>query len=288
MKNIVIKEVSYDDTDFICLCDELDSFLNCAIGGEDKREKYKKFNHLDTMDHVIVAYDDEAPVGCAALRKYSDENIEVKRVFVREDYRGKNIAGMLIENLIAYSKNMGYTRMILETGEFLKASVRLYLRYGFEKIPNYGEYADMSESFCMARSIKEDDIIFCENRWIDSEPLWELFSSVGWLSANYAQKLAVAFRNAGTVISAWQGERLVGLAEVLDDGELNAYIYYLLVAPDFQNRGIGSRIIEKVKDKYARYLYLVVICEKKDRVTFYERCGFVKGEGATPLQIRML
>lgn len=158
MENIILKEVSYDNADFICLCDELDSFLNRAIGGEDKREKYKKYNHLDTMDYVIVAYDEEKPVGCAALRKYSDEDIEVKRVFVREDYRGKNIGGMLIENLISYSKNLGYARMILETGEFLKASVRLYLRYGFERIQNYGAYVDMSESLCMGRSIKENDI----------------------------------------------------------------------------------------------------------------------------------
>ena len=158
MENIILKEVSYDSKDFIYLCAELDNYLNHAIGGEARREKYKKFNHLDTMDYVIVAYDNEKPAGCAALRKYSDENIEVKRVFVREEYRRKNIGGQIMEKLIAYSKSLGYTHMILETGEFLEASVRLYSRYGFERIPNYGAYIDMTESLCMGRSIEEDDI----------------------------------------------------------------------------------------------------------------------------------
>lgn len=117
--------------------------------GEEKREKYKKFNHLDTMDQVFLAYDGETAVGCAALRQYSDEEVEVKRVFVREAYRGQNIGGRLLEQLIASARESGYRRMILETGEFLAASVRLYARYGFETIENYGAYKNMAESLCM-------------------------------------------------------------------------------------------------------------------------------------------
>lgn len=153
MQDMIIKKVEYDNPDFIKLCDELDAFLNIAIGGESKREKYKKFNHLDTMDVVLIAYDNEKPIGCGALRKYSEEEIEVKRVFVREDYRGLNIGGRLLEELICHAKQMGFERMILETGEFLAASVKLYRRHGFEQIENYGAYKDMPESLCMGREI---------------------------------------------------------------------------------------------------------------------------------------
>lgn len=153
MEQIEIKQVKSDNPDFIRLCQELDEFLNIAIGGEDKREKYKKFNHLDTMDYVLAAYDGEKAVGCGALREYSEEEVEVKRVFVREEYRGKNIGGLLLEGLIAEAKESGYQRMLLETGEFLASSVRLYARYGFERIPNYGQYENMSESLCMGRSL---------------------------------------------------------------------------------------------------------------------------------------
>lgn len=153
MQDMIIKKVEYDNPDFIKLCDELDAFLNIAIGGESKREKYKKFNHLDTMDVVLIAYDNEKPIGCGALRKYSEEETEVKRVFVREDYRGLNIGGRLLEELICHAKQMGFERMILETGEFLAASVKLYRRHGFEQIENYGAYKDMPESLCMGREI---------------------------------------------------------------------------------------------------------------------------------------
>lgn len=285
MSQIELRQVDFKNQEFIVLCGELDMFLNHAIGGESKREKYKKFNHLDTMDYVMVAYDKEYAVGCAALRKYSEKEIEVKRVFVREEYRGKNIGGLLLEHLIAWAKGSGFERMILETGEFLGSSVRLYARYGFEQIENYGAYKDMKESLCMGLNIGKDKIRYCVNKRLNESELENLFNSVGWLSANYADRMVRAFRQAGTVISAYHGDKLIGLVEVLDDGGLNAYIHYLLVHSEYQKRGIGAALIEKVKHKYKDYLYLIVICEKKENVPFYEKMNFkVQGE-ATPMSI---
>lgn len=151
--SITLQQVPYSHPDFLRLCNELDQFLNLAIGGEDKREKYKKYNLLDTMDYVIIAYDGQHAAGCAALRKYSDTEIEVKRVFVQKPYRGQNIGGQLLAHLIEHAQESGYKRMLLETGAFLSASVRLYRRYGFEQISNYGDYKDMPESLCMGRDI---------------------------------------------------------------------------------------------------------------------------------------
>lgn len=284
---VTLKEVNYHCTDFIHLCDELDLFLNHAIGGEQKREKYKKFNILDTLDFVIVAYVNQNPIGCAALRKYSDDDMEVKRFYIREEYRGKNIGGTILERLIKKSKAWGYKRMILETGDFLADSVRLYSRYGFEQIPNYGAYQNMPESLCMGLNITKDAIIYCTGKWMKSEEIKELFESVGWLSANYSERLVRAFRQAQTVISAWQNDKLIGLTEVLDDGEATAYIHYLLVAPAYQNKKIGSYLMEKVKQKYKDYLYLIVLCEKKNTVPFYEKLNFQTAD-VTPLQIRTL
>ncbi|MDE6844139.1 MAG: GNAT family N-acetyltransferase [Lachnospiraceae bacterium] len=152
--SITLQQVPCNHPDFLQLCDELDMFLNRAIGGEDKREKYKKYNYLDTMDYVMIAYDRQHAAGCAALRKYSETEIEVKRVFVRDSYRAQGIGGQMLEHLIQHASEMGYKRMLLETGAFLDASVRLYKRYGFEQIENYGDYKDMPESLCMGRKIK--------------------------------------------------------------------------------------------------------------------------------------
>lgn len=155
---ITLNQVPCNHSDFLQLCSELDTYLNRAIGGEDKREKYKKYNHLNTMDYVIIAYDGQQAqaAGCAALRKYSETEIEVKRVFVKESYRGQGIGGQMLEHLIKHAQEIDYKYILLETGAFLKASVHLYMRYGFMQIENYGDYKDMPESLCMKRDINAD------------------------------------------------------------------------------------------------------------------------------------
>ena len=283
-----LRKTDCENPDFLKLCEELDSFLNHAIGGEEKREKYKKFNHADTMDYVIIAYVNKEPAGCGALRKYSDKEIEVKRIFVRETYRGKHIGSMIIEALITQAEQMGFQRMILETGVFLSASVHLYQQYGFEVIKNYGAYQNMPESLCMGRDIGTEAIYYCRGRQIAEEDLKELFASVGWLSAQYADRLVKVMKTAGTVISAWQDNRLVGLIEVLDDGELTAYVHYLLVHPQFQHRGIAAHMLEVVKKIYQDYLYLILLSEKTDTIPFYEKHGFTVIDDSTPMQIRRL
>lgn len=115
--------------------------------------------------------------------------------------------------------------------------------------------------------------------------LKELYESVGWMSAAYAGRMVKAFKKAGTVVSAWDGEKLVGLAEVLDDGELTAYIHYLLVRPEYQGQGVGRRMLQMVRKQYKEYLYLVVISEKGESVKFYEKCGFLCKDKAAPLMI---
>ena len=82
--------------DFIELCQDLDSFLNKLVGGEENRAEYIPYNQLDDIHNVIVAYDDDIPVGCASFKKYDDKCAEVKRVFVREKYRGKGISNKLM------------------------------------------------------------------------------------------------------------------------------------------------------------------------------------------------
>ena len=143
MNTIIFKSVSWNDKDFIFLCNELDACLNEAVGGENKRKKFVSYNNIDTMDYVLLAYDGDVPVGCA----------ELKRVFVRSDYRKQNIGGMLLDQFIIWAKNANYQYMLLETGEILADSVRLYKRYGFSKIKNYGNYINMPESLCMGLSL---------------------------------------------------------------------------------------------------------------------------------------
>ena len=140
--------------DFIENCRLLDMDLDRRVGKQIKREKYAKFNQLDEIREAIVVYDDGKPVGGGAIRRYDDETVELKRVFVHNEYQGQGIGSRLVSLLIEWAAQLGYRRMILETGELLVESCAVYRKLGFTVIPNYGPYADMPESLCMAREIR--------------------------------------------------------------------------------------------------------------------------------------
>jgi hypothetical protein len=70
--------------------------------------------------------------------------------------------------------------------------------------------------------------------------LQRLFLSVNWESGRYPEKLVRAMHNSTRVISAWDGEKLVGLVRALDDGETVAFLHYLLVDPEYQGYHILS------------------------------------------------
>ena len=117
----------------------------------------------------------------------------------------------------------------------------------------------------------------------EAEQLKELFSSVNWLSANYSERLVKALYNSSTVISAWDGEKLIGLINALDDGELTAYVHYLLVNPEYQKDGIGTRLVEMIKQKYKDYLCIVLTAENPGLVGYYEKLGFDVMHDAFPI-----
>ena len=82
-------------------------------------------------------------------------------------------------------------------------------------------------------------IIYKTDKVFAEKDLKDLFSSVNWLSANYSDRLVKALENSDTVFSAWDDEKLIGLINAIDDGELTAYAHYLLVNPEYQKMGIG-------------------------------------------------
>lgn len=117
--------------------------------------------------------------------------------------------------------------------------------------------------------------------------LENLFLSVDWSSGHFPDKLAVAMKNFNTVYSAWDGNKLIGMICVMDDGVMNAYVHYLLVNPDYQGKTIGRTLVNMVKEKYKDYMRIVVIAYNNE-LNFYEACGFEKSENASPMFITSL
>ncbi|MGN0162415.1 MAG: GNAT family N-acetyltransferase [Candidatus Ornithomonoglobus sp.] len=128
-------------------------------------------------------------------------------------------------------------------------------------------------------------IIFTENKIFTQLQVEELFLSVGWISGRYPNRLYKALMNSSTVITAWDREQLVGLVRVLDDGELVAYMHYVLVSPDYQGKGIAGAMIEMVKKKYQDFLYIEIMPEERKNAAFYQKFGFSVMEDGVPMQI---
>ncbi|MDR3058336.1 MAG: GNAT family N-acetyltransferase [Prevotella sp.] len=115
-----------------------------------------------------------------------------------------------------------------------------------------------------------------------AQELQDLFLSVEWASGHYPEKLVIAMKNSGTVFSAWNENKLIGLISVM-----NAYIHYLLINPVFQAKGIGKELVRMTTEKYKNYLRIILIAYEKE-TGFYQHCGFNLGEGKTPMFITSL
>lgn len=128
------------------------------------------------------------------------------------------------------------------------------------------------------------DIRYAYGKDIPVGELESLFRSVGWRSGQWPERLSAALRGSGRVISAWEGNRLVGLIRGLDDGVWQACIDCLLVRRDYQGRGIASALLERLKEEYAQFLYVNVMPDEKENVGFYQKHGFRTLETGTAMQ----
>lgn len=117
------------------------------------------------------------------------------------------------------------------------------------------------------------------------EQFWELFQTTGW-NENYeltSDELLQALHSSWYVLSAYDGEKLVGFGRLVSDGILHAMIYELIVLPEYQGRGIGgeilSRLVEKCQGAGVRDIQLFCAHGKRE---FYEKRGFVARPEAAP------
>jgi GNAT superfamily N-acetyltransferase len=141
------------DKNFVELCQMLDENLNEIVGGEQQRKEYVQYNLLNDIHDVVLAYQDDIPVGCASFKQYDGQTAEVKRVFVRKEHRGIGISKQLMREIEDIAKRKGFTTLILETGAPLVEAQSLYKKLGFQVIDNYGQYKDMKGSVCMQKEI---------------------------------------------------------------------------------------------------------------------------------------
>ena len=139
-----------NNNDFRELVTLLDADLQIRDGAE--HSFYAQFNKIDEIREVVIAYEDEKAVGCGAFKYYEKETAEIKRMFVREDVRGRGIASEILAELEVWAKELNYTECILETGVKQPEAIALYRKSGYEIIQSYGQYLNVENSVCMKKS----------------------------------------------------------------------------------------------------------------------------------------
>lgn len=142
------------NTDFIELVKLLDADL--AIRDGDDHPFYDQFNKIDSIKYVVVAYDEnKRAVGCGAIKQFETGIMEVKRMFVPLEERGKGIAKEILLELESWAKALGNKKCILETGIKQPEAISLYKKNGYRFMDNYGQYEGIENSVCFDKLLNK-------------------------------------------------------------------------------------------------------------------------------------
>ena len=108
--------------------------------------------HPEEMVATVGAFDGDELIGHAAVRPFEDA-LEVKRVYVRSDYRGRGISKQLMLELEAIARERGVSRLILQTGNRQAEAIALYLKIGYVPIDRFGLYEPVPFFLCYGKTL---------------------------------------------------------------------------------------------------------------------------------------
>ncbi len=152
IKNMVtLLRTNSDNHDFFDLVKKLDAELADRDGND--HSFYSQFNTINRIKHVVLAYENEKPLGCGAIKEYDVTAMEVKRMYVLPESRGKGIAAKILLALENWAKELLYSKCVLETGKRQPEAIQLYEKCGYARIPNYGQYIGIENSVCYEKKL---------------------------------------------------------------------------------------------------------------------------------------
>ena len=138
--------------DFINLVQSLNDYLKIVDGEE--HSFYSQYNNIDVLNHVVIAYSNETPIGCGAFKAYNNDDVEIKRMYTNPDFRSKGFASEILKELEKWSKELSFKACVLETGKRQKEAVSFYKKMNYSIIPNYGQYKNIANSLCFKKVLK--------------------------------------------------------------------------------------------------------------------------------------
>lgn len=141
-----------DNADFIALVKHLDADLAERDGSD--HSFYSQFNKINKIKHAVVAYENDKPIACGAIKEFSPDAMEVKRMYTIPASRGKGVAGKVLTELEKWATELSYKKCVLETGKRQPEAIELYKKNGYKLISNYGQYAGIENSVCFEKEMK--------------------------------------------------------------------------------------------------------------------------------------
>ena len=154
MSKIIYKWTDGTDESFQRFYIITEDYYSKIVGGIENRKSYVPYNISASIQDVLIAYVGNVPVACSGLKKYSENDIEIKRVWVEPEYRGKHIAANMMTQIEIKAREKGFQRTILQTREKMSDAVGLYKKLGYCQIDNYPPYDKMDGAICFAKDLK--------------------------------------------------------------------------------------------------------------------------------------
>jgi len=148
---IQLAKTNPKDPDFIMLVKQLDAYLATTDG--DEHAFYDQYNKPGLMEHVVIAYKNDKPLGCGAMKVFNEEAVEIKRMFTAPEARGQGVASMVLAELEKWAQELGYRKSVLETGKRQMEAIAFYPRKGYLVIPNFEPYIGMENSICFEKML---------------------------------------------------------------------------------------------------------------------------------------
>lgn len=138
-----ITPMSITDKDILQLFSEHDDHM-IAFLGEDS-QCYSRYSADENIERVWAARSEGVPIGCIAFRKKSEGVGEVKRLFIRSEYRGNGISKKLLQTVESCAREQGCHTLFLDTRVTLEPAVSLYRSFGFSIVFQQGLYIQMEK-----------------------------------------------------------------------------------------------------------------------------------------------
>lgn len=151
MEKVSLIRTNSENPDFIKLVRELDTYL--AICDGEEHEFYDQYNKLDRIRNVVLVYFNNEPAGCGAFKKYSEDLVEIKRMFVAPNYRKKGLASKILQELEKWAGEEGFQSCILETGKRMTEAVSFYRQMNYLPIEKYPPYENVENSLCFSKNL---------------------------------------------------------------------------------------------------------------------------------------